>query len=147
MKHDASKMPAVPPHPKSASSSITETRTPSAKTRVTSSSLRQVKTPATLKTYEMPIQPLVCLLRHIQIKIFITENLLPSLYNHISITMKVIDCNFWSSNMQLRWILIISHTSKKHENNVHVILLLLITVHYAISTQMHECRKLCLQGK
>ncbi|XP_052701435.1 IQ domain-containing protein H-like isoform X2 [Crassostrea angulata] len=58
MKHDASKMPAVPPHPKSASSSITETRTPSAKTRVTSSSLRQVKTPATLKTYEMPIQPL-----------------------------------------------------------------------------------------
>lgn len=62
MKHDASKMPAVPPHPKSASSSITDTRTPSAKTRVTSSSLRQVKTPATLKTYEMPIQPLVCLL-------------------------------------------------------------------------------------
>lgn len=47
MKHDASKMPAVPPHPKSASSSITDTRTPSAKTRVTSSSLRQVKTPAT----------------------------------------------------------------------------------------------------
>jgi hypothetical protein len=60
MKHDVKKMPSVPPHPKSASSSITDTRTPSAKTRATSSSMRQVKTPATLKTYEMPIQPLVC---------------------------------------------------------------------------------------
>ena len=59
LKHDASKMPTIPPHPKSAASSVTETRTPSAKTRVTSSSMRHVKTPATLKTYEMPIQPLV----------------------------------------------------------------------------------------
>lgn len=49
--------------------------------------------------------------------------------------------------MQLQWILIISLSSKKHENYVHVILLLLITVHYAVLGQMHEHRTLCLQGK
>ncbi|KAK3096782.1 hypothetical protein FSP39_003245 [Pinctada imbricata] len=56
VRQDASKMPVIPPHPKSAASS-TETRTPSAKTRA-SSSIPHVKTPATVKTYEMPLQPL-----------------------------------------------------------------------------------------
>ncbi|XP_076101914.1 IQ domain-containing protein H-like isoform X2 [Mytilus galloprovincialis] len=45
------RMPVVPPHPKSAGS--TETRTPSAKSRATTTTIPMVKTPATMKTYEM----------------------------------------------------------------------------------------------
>ena len=48
-------MPAVPPRP-----AVTpETRTLSAKTRASSSMSGPVKTPATVKTFEMPLQPLV----------------------------------------------------------------------------------------
>ena len=48
-------MPAVPPRP-----TVTpETRTLSAKTQASSSMSGPVKTPATVKTFEMPLQPLV----------------------------------------------------------------------------------------
>lgn len=51
------KMPVIPPHPQSATSL---SRSMSAKSRITSAtSSQKVKTPATVKTYEMPIQPLV----------------------------------------------------------------------------------------
>lgn len=51
-----SKMPVIPPHPHS---SLGQSRTTSAKSRGTSAtSSQKVKTPATMKTYEMPIQPL-----------------------------------------------------------------------------------------
>lgn len=53
------RIPVVPPHPTSAQS--TETRTPSGKTRATSASMPQIKTPATLKTFDLPLQPLVCI--------------------------------------------------------------------------------------
>ncbi|XP_069138728.1 IQ domain-containing protein H-like isoform X4 [Argopecten irradians] len=53
---NVTKIPIVPPHPLSAHS--TETRTPSAKTRATSASMPQIKTPATLKTYDLPLQPM-----------------------------------------------------------------------------------------
>ena len=58
LRENVEHIPVVPPHPASAS---TETRTPSAKTRATSASIPAVKTPATLKTFEMPLQPLVCI--------------------------------------------------------------------------------------
>ena len=48
-------MPTVPPRP-----TVTpETRTLSAKTQASSSMSGPVKTPATVKTFEMPLQPLV----------------------------------------------------------------------------------------
>ncbi|KAJ8304824.1 hypothetical protein KUTeg_018407 [Tegillarca granosa] len=50
-------VPVVPPHPSSAGGS-THTRTPSAKTRATSASVPVIKTPATVKTYEIALQPL-----------------------------------------------------------------------------------------
>lgn len=53
-----SRMPSIPPHPQSQGVS----RTVSAKSRVTSASSasqsHKVKTPATIKTYEMPLQPM-----------------------------------------------------------------------------------------
>ncbi|KAL4227848.1 hypothetical protein ACF0H5_013286 [Mactra antiquata] len=53
-----SKMPVIPPHPQSAMS-LGLSRTTSGKSRATSaSSSQKAKTPATMKTYEMPLQPL-----------------------------------------------------------------------------------------
>lgn len=109
LKHDASKMPTIPPHPKSAASSVTETRTPSAKTRVTSSSMRHVKTPATLKTYEMPIQPLVGLNTSFLMEKTWWKFMLKS-HNwfHISLLKNnTKSISHWSSNMQLMWISIV----------------------------------------
>ncbi|XP_053405574.1 IQ domain-containing protein H-like isoform X3 [Mercenaria mercenaria] len=52
------KMPVIPPHPQSVNS-LGLSRTTSGKTRTTSAaSSQKAKTPATMKTYEMPIQPL-----------------------------------------------------------------------------------------
>lgn len=52
-------MPIIPPHPQSVPSA-SASRTPSGKSRVTSAtSSHKAKTPATIKTYEMPLQPLV----------------------------------------------------------------------------------------
>ena len=57
-----SKIPVIPPHPHSAQS-MSASRTMSGKSRLTSAtSSRKAKTPATMKTYEMPLQPLVCFL-------------------------------------------------------------------------------------
>ncbi|XP_021362303.1 IQ domain-containing protein H-like isoform X2 [Mizuhopecten yessoensis] len=53
---NVTRIPIVPPHPLSAHS--TETRTPSAKTRATSASMPLIKTPATLKTFDLPLQPM-----------------------------------------------------------------------------------------
>lgn len=51
-------MPVVPPKPKSAGS--TETRTPSAKSRGTTTTIPLVKTPVSMKTFEMGYtQPVV----------------------------------------------------------------------------------------
>ena len=60
------KMPVIPPHPQSVAS-LGMSRTTSGKTRTTSAaSSQKAKTPATMKTYEMPIQPLVgILVKHI----------------------------------------------------------------------------------
>ena len=55
-----SKMPVIPPHPQSLGSAGPSRATSSGKSRQTSaSSSQKVKTPATVKTYEMPLQPLV----------------------------------------------------------------------------------------
>ena len=55
-----SKMPVIPPHPQSLGSVGQSRTTSAAKSRMTSaSSSQKVKTPATVKTYEMPLQPLV----------------------------------------------------------------------------------------
>lgn len=52
------RMPVVPPKPKSAGS--TETRTPSGKSRGTATTIPQAKTPASMKTFEMAYtQPMV----------------------------------------------------------------------------------------
>ncbi|XP_060582805.1 IQ domain-containing protein H-like [Ruditapes philippinarum] len=52
------RMPVIPPHPQSVGS-LGMSRTTSGKTRTTSAaSSQKAKTPATMKTYEMPIQPL-----------------------------------------------------------------------------------------
>ena len=52
------RMPVVPPKPKSAGS--TETRTPSAKSRGTTTTIPLVKTPVSMKTFEMGYtQPVV----------------------------------------------------------------------------------------
>jgi hypothetical protein len=56
------RMPVIPPHPQSVGS-LGMSRTTSGKTRTTSAaSSQKAKTPATMKTYEMPIQPLVGIL-------------------------------------------------------------------------------------
>ncbi|XP_052805677.1 IQ domain-containing protein H-like isoform X2 [Mya arenaria] len=49
------RMPVIPPHPQSIPS---YSRTTSGKSRATSASSQKAKTPATMKTYEMPLQPM-----------------------------------------------------------------------------------------
>lgn len=56
------RMPVIPPHPQSLPSGGVS-RTMSGKSRGTSaSSSQKAKTPATMKTYEMPLQPLVSII-------------------------------------------------------------------------------------
>ena len=54
------RMPVIPPHPKSIDSGGQSRMSSAMKSRGTSAtSSQKVKTPATVKTYEMPLQPLV----------------------------------------------------------------------------------------
>lgn len=65
-------VPVVPPHPSSAGGT-THTRTPSAKTRATSASVPVIKTPATVKTYEIALQPLVSFINLLYLEFYIPE--------------------------------------------------------------------------